>query len=185
MYIFIITICVCTLIFCILYHYSTRKNKRKRYNITKKNAKGGNVMQYKGRPIVYSAIDVAKYVILRCNTLNKSISNLKLQKVLYFLQAEFLVARNSPCFYEKIEAWDFGPVVPDIYFRYRVYGGATIPSFQEEYDSPFTKYDKPLADAIIDKCADYYDIHDILYNCRLDHDRDIVLQEIRRLPVFQ
>lgn len=77
---------------------------------------------------MYSALTVASYIIKKCNELNTAISNLKLQKILYFLQAEYLVARNRPCFYDIIEAWDFGPVVPIVYREYRIYGSASIPS---------------------------------------------------------
>lgn len=57
---------------------------------------------------MYSVLDVARYVVARSNRAG-AISNLKLQKVLYFIQAEFLVVQNMPCFAEQIEAWDFGP----------------------------------------------------------------------------
>ena len=64
---------------------------------------------------MYRALDVAKYVIERCNKMGYPISNLKLQKILYFIQAEFLVAFDEQCFQEDIEAWNFGPVVPEVY----------------------------------------------------------------------
>lgn len=35
---------------------------------------------------MYSAVIAAQYIILRCNQLGKSISNLKLQKMLYFFK---------------------------------------------------------------------------------------------------
>lgn len=104
---------------------------------------------------MYSAISVAKYIIARCNKLGKTISNLKLQKILYFVQAEFLVSQNTPCFREQIEAWDFGPVIPDVYHRYKVYGSASIPCVGDENYCPFDKVDKSLADGIIDECAKY------------------------------
>ena len=37
----------------------------------------------------YNAIDVAKYIVFYCIGKNYSISNLKLQKLLYFVQAYF------------------------------------------------------------------------------------------------
>ncbi len=104
---------------------------------------------------MYSAVSVAKYIILQCNRLGKSISNLKLQKMLYFLQAEFLVSRNVACFREGIEAWDFGPVVPEVYHRYKVYGSASIPSIVGDDYCPFNGNDKSLADDIIEVCAKY------------------------------
>lgn len=48
---------------------------------------------------MYSVLDVARYVVARSNRAG-TISNLKLQKVLYFIQAEFLVVQNMPCFAE-------------------------------------------------------------------------------------
>ena len=105
--------------------------------------------------LTYSATDVARYIILRCNQRGKTISNLKLQKILYFVQAEFLVSQGKPCFRERIEAWDFGPVIPDVYHRYKVYGSASIPSVRDENYCPFDREDKALADGIIDECAKY------------------------------
>ena len=74
---------------------------------------------------MYKALDIARYIIERCREKNRTVSNLKLQKILYFVQAEFLVTKNQPCFGETIEAWDFGPVVPEVYYEYRMYGSAT------------------------------------------------------------
>ena len=104
---------------------------------------------------MYSAEIIAKYIIMRCNKLNKTISNLKLQKILYFVQAEFLVARNVPCFSNTIEAWDFGPVVPDVYHRYKVYGSANIPFNNQDEEFPFSDEEKALIDGIVDECAKY------------------------------
>lgn len=79
---------------------------------------------------MYNALSVAKFVVDYCNQQNQGISNLKLQKVLYYIQAEFLVATatHAPCFSDTIEAWDFGPVVPAVYHHYKIYGSANIPS---------------------------------------------------------
>ncbi len=51
------------------------------------------------------------------------IDNLKLQKLLYYSQAVHLVCNNrEPLFHNKIEAWRYGPVVPDVYHKYKSYG---------------------------------------------------------------
>lgn len=64
---------------------------------------------------MYSAIDVARYIILYCKEKEYPISNLKLQKLLYSVQAQFLITKRDPAFLEEIEAWDFGPVVPEVF----------------------------------------------------------------------
>lgn len=78
---------------------------------------------------MYSALTVANCIIDYCNNKRRGISNLKLQKILYFVQAEFLISKldHSACFYDRIEAWDFGPVVPSVYHEYKIYGSAIIP----------------------------------------------------------
>lgn len=75
---------------------------------------------------MYDVLDVCRYIINYCSEYN-GISNLKLQKILYFVQAQFLITESVPCFKERIEAWDFGPVVPVAYHEYKQYGATTIP----------------------------------------------------------
>lgn len=65
--------------------------------------------------MVYDVLDIARYVIKYSNDRDYGVSNLKLQKILYFIQAYFLIQTNSPCFKEGIETWDFVPVVPAVY----------------------------------------------------------------------
>lgn len=61
----------------------------------------------------------------------EGITNLKLQKILYFAQAASLALNDQPLFEEEIEAWKFGPVVPTIYQRYKQFGNS--PLGVEEY----------------------------------------------------
>lgn len=46
------------------------------------------------------------------------ITNLKLQKLLYYSQGICLALYDQPLFKESIEAWTHGPVVPDVYYQY-------------------------------------------------------------------
>lgn len=105
---------------------------------------------------MYTALNVARYIIERCNLKNRSISNLKLQKILYFVQAEFLVSRGEPCFVEQIEAWDFGPVVPEVYQVYKVFGSSSIPLIGRTINTHFiAEEDQELIDEIVDECSKY------------------------------
>lgn len=99
---------------------------------------------------------IADYVVQRCNKdLHSSISNLKLQKILYFIQAAFLVTKNAKCFSEDIEAWDFGPVVPAVYYNYRVFGSSNIPVITKLDCGFICDEDRKLLNEIIDECSDY------------------------------
>lgn len=75
---------------------------------------------------MYSALEIARFVIEYCRKNDLLMSNLKLQKVLYFIQAEFLVRNGEPCFFERIEAWPFGPVVSNVYHEYKTFGSSNI-----------------------------------------------------------
>lgn len=77
-----------------------------------------------------NVLDVCRYIINYSNKRKYGISNLKLQKVLYFVQAFFLINKknNEPCFAEPIEAWEFGPVVPIAYREYKRFGSTDIPT---------------------------------------------------------
>jgi uncharacterized phage-associated protein len=74
------------------------------------------------------AHDVAKYFVsLVDEEAGDSITNLKLQKLLYYAQGVNLALNDAPLFAEEIEAWTHGPVVPKEYHRYKQHGGEAIP----------------------------------------------------------
>jgi len=79
-----------------------------------------------------------------------------LQKILYFIQAEFLVVTGEECFTDTIEAWDFGPVIPVVYQQYKIYVGTSIPAlFQQKVHHTITELDKQLIDNIVKECEQY------------------------------
>lgn len=66
--------------------------------------------------------DVARYIGLSLITKGMSVSPLKLQKLLYYAQAWFMVfyGRQETLFGEAPQAWVNGPVYPDIFREYKV-----------------------------------------------------------------
>ena len=72
-----------------------------------------------------NALELAKYIIGLCTAERVSISNLQLQKILYYIQREFL-KNGIEAFPEEIQAWQFGPVVPKVYKNYCAFGSRTI-----------------------------------------------------------
>ena len=86
---------------------------------------------------MYPALDVARYIINYSNEKGYGISNLKLQKLLYFVQAFYmaLTPSHTPCFPEEIEAWDFGPVVPVVYHEFKRFGSNTLWPVEYSYES--------------------------------------------------
>lgn len=74
---------------------------------------------------MYTAIELSKYIVSKCVQENHPISNLQLQKILYYIQKDFL-SRDDIAFLDDIEAWQFGPVVPNVYYYYCGYGAMPI-----------------------------------------------------------
>ena len=54
------------------------------------------------------------------------VSNLKLQKLLYYAQAWHLAFFGAPLFDEDFEAWVHGPVVPRVFRCYRSFQWAQL-----------------------------------------------------------
>jgi len=57
---------------------------------------------------------IADYFIYKGKEENKPITNKKLQKLLYYSQAWYLVFNKKPLFKDKIEAWVHGPAIRTI-----------------------------------------------------------------------
>lgn len=102
---------------------------------------------------MYFVDDIARYIIDYSWDRKKTVSNLRLQKILYFVQAEFLVTKGEPCFDEDIYAWSLGPVVPQVYHMYKKFGNISIPTegtSGKEYG--IADEDIVLLNEIIDEC---------------------------------
>ena len=105
-----------------------------------------------------NALDIAKYVVNYSIDINDPISHLKLQKILFYIQAALLVEVGEPAFYESIINWTYGPVVPEVYNEFKKYGYCTIEdkilSSTELYINPNTLdvsfENKEFNDEIID-----------------------------------
>jgi uncharacterized phage-associated protein len=77
-----------------------------------------------------SAIDIASYFIELASNINENdLTNLKLQKLLYFAQGKYLSKYDAPLFKENIEAWPLGPVVREVYNEYKGCGAFPITVF--------------------------------------------------------
>lgn len=75
-----------------------------------------------------TAHEVARYFVsLVDEEAGDSISNLKVQKLLYYAQGFHLAVFGTPLFPEAIKAWAHGPVVPQVYHIYKPCGPCAIP----------------------------------------------------------
>lgn len=74
----------------------------------------------------YNAMQIANYIINKCYEEKNPISNLQLQKILYYAWVTYYKKTKKTLFVDNICAWPLGPVVPEVYYEYNVYGGRPI-----------------------------------------------------------
>lgn len=88
---------------------------------------------------MYDVLDVAAYVINKYWLHGSPITNLKLQKILYYIQGYCLRRNNAPAFFERIYRWPYGPVVPEVYFNYNASRAKAIPELSAEHVDKLSK----------------------------------------------
>ncbi len=81
---------------------------------------------------MYNAVDISRYVVNMCTEENRPVTNLKLQKLMYYIWIDYYKKTGEFLFNNDICAWPLGPVVPDVYDEFCAYGGLPI---QKRYDS--------------------------------------------------
>ena len=98
------------------------------------------------------ALEVAKYIVNRGIDRNKPISNLQLQKILYFSNIDVIRECDKKLITDgQFEAWDYGPVLREVYNKFSHYG-ATKLTIREEVEE---KLDADVK-KIVDKSVDIY-----------------------------
>lgn len=73
--------------------------------------------------MTYPVSQIANQLLIySADTGRELMTNMKLQKMLYYQQGFHLAYFNTPLFDDEIEAWMYGPVVPTMYDRYKTNG---------------------------------------------------------------
>ena len=79
------------------------------------------------------ALRVAEYIVTYCYNTGSPVTNLQLQKMLYFLWIDYYKKYKKDLFSDTFYAWNLGPVVFSVYKEYCVYGGMPIrPVFETD-----------------------------------------------------
>lgn len=140
----------------------------------------------------YDALDIAKYIIVKSE---KGISNLRLQKTMYFLQGEYLAEKGEPLFDDVIEKWRLGPVTPSVYYNYNQFGSNPITEEKELYvtestvewksfDSTKLKDVQSFINKVIEALSEYgdFDLVELTHTHPMwSNDEEDILSGVRHL----
>lgn len=96
---------------------------------------------------MYDVIEVAKFVISYCMGKGTPVSNLQLQKILYYLQV-YCRRNGVDLLRQDIYAWQHGPVVPEAYYRFSGYGASKI---QNLYSTEIESQVQDMIQPVIEK----------------------------------
>lgn len=85
-------------------------------------------------PDLLTPSQVADFMLAESRERGEILTNLKLQKLVYYAQAWHLALYEQPLFAEDCQAWVHGPVIPSLYRRFRDYRWQPITSEVEMPD---------------------------------------------------
>jgi len=105
-----------------------------------------------------NAMDVVDYFLSKASVDEDSnLTNLKVQKLLYYVQGFHLAIEDTELFPETIEAWRYGPVCPEIYHELKSYGANAITKAVEgkDFTKIFSQEQRELVDEIYEVFGQY------------------------------
>ncbi|KAB1640040.1 Panacea domain-containing protein [Adlercreutzia muris] len=100
----------------------------------------------------YTAFDVSCHIVNTSIDANDPVSNLQLQKILYFVQVGYFSEKSKWLFEDDFEAWQYGPVVPGIYRLFSIWGGGKITRKPTAPHKQISSEDSCVIDPIIKVC---------------------------------
>ena len=130
---------------------------------------------------MYDILDISRYVLYYAKKCGHGLSVLQLMKILYFVQAQFLISRKKRAFSDEIVAMDWGPWREK---SGRITNPAEMAIFQYFLESNFAKEEKEYT-----KAAEKIYIEDIklmngIVDLLLGYDNTYLMSIIRKQPPF-
>lgn len=102
-----------------------------------------------------SAQRLADFILFSASKREIHLTNLKLQKLLYYSQAWYLAIAGKPLFDERIEAWIHGPVVPPVFGNFKHFRASIIDEIPVDAKIEPGDVRRPIQDHI-DEILDVY-----------------------------
>lgn len=111
----------------------------------------------------YNLNTITNFIINYSSHHNLDTSNLKLQKILYFVQSQFIINTKQVCFVTPIYAGSFGPIIKPVYDYFKHYGISDINILMPgKPKQTIAKQDQDLIINVLRQSAKYTDT-DLLY----------------------
>lgn len=100
---------------------------------------------------LHNVLNLSEYVVQRAEFTGNPITNLKLQKILYYLQGYSLREFDRPAFDSDIQKWMYGPVAVFSYFAYSSYEEYPLEIGRFEV-AELSREESKLYNKVVDAC---------------------------------
>ena len=90
----------------------------------------------KGGVGMYSAKAIANYFLDKADEESISLTPMKIIKLVYIAHGWYLALTDKPLIKDYVEAWTYGPVIPDLYHEFKKYGNRPIQEYATEIVTP-------------------------------------------------
>ena len=103
-------------------------------------------------------LEIAKYFIMRAyeDGREAQITNMKIQKLLYYSQCLYLALNDEPLFADEIQAWRYGPVCPPAYQFYKTFKAEKLPIPTQENMANLTSEIKHILEEVWQYFGEYH-----------------------------
>lgn len=105
-----------------------------------------------------NCLPVARYFIIRAyqDGIEAEMTNMKVQKLLYYSQSLHLALYDEPLFEQEIQAWRYGPVCPPAYRFYSEFEANQLPIPSQEALTEITEEKKQLLEEVWEYFGGYH-----------------------------
>lgn len=103
---------------------------------------------------VYDVRGLANWVLDVADETGRPISNMALNKLLYFIYFHLLVENGLIITEARIEAWEHGPVFREVYHAFKYFGNKKITGRVEEFDIQSRRMTISRQDISVDDAAE-------------------------------
>lgn len=133
--------------------------------------------------MAYDARAIANYFLDKADAEGRCLDPMGIQKLVYFAHGWNLAIRGTPLISQPIEAWDYGPVIGDLYQSFKEFGNraitkrATRPRIDQ--DTATVSFVRPVVPdsdretrAVLDRVWDLYKNYSSIQLSNLTHEAD-------------
>ena len=106
---------------------------------------------------MHSARKVANFLLDRAEEQGEGLSPMKVIKLVYIAHGFMLANRDTGLIAEPVEAWEYGPVIADLYHSLKRYGNDPIPIRLEELiaSDDFNGDERAVMEKVFDHYGDF------------------------------